>query len=220
VARAGRQTRSPARGSMAAMSLTLYYVPGTRASRARWMLEELEVPYAIERVDVKAGANKLPAYLAVHPLGHVPALRDDDVTMFESGAIVAYLADKFPEKGLAPATGAPERAAYLQWLFYAVSELEPVVAQMAGLGKIAEAERDVAKVAETKAKFDKVAAPVEKAIVGREFLLGASFSGADVLVAGVLGWARFVGLLDAHAELAAYVKRCTSRPASQRARKD
>src|SRR4051812_24127370 len=85
------------------MALKLFYVPQTRAGRARWMLEELGVPYAIEKIDVQAKQNQSPEYLEkVHPLGHVPALHDSDgdVTMFESAAICMYLADKFAEKKL------------------------------------------------------------------------------------------------------------------------
>jgi glutathione S-transferase len=203
------------------MSLTLYYVPASRAGRARWMLEELGVPYEIERVDVKAKANRSPEYLdKVHPLGHVPALRDGDMTMFESAAIVLYLADKFPEKKLAPPPGAPERGPYLQWAIYAMSELEPTVAAMSALNKIPESERDHARVADLRVKFASVAAPVTKQLAGREHLLGSEFTAADLLVAAVLGWAKVTGMLEDKPDLVAYVRRCTSRPASQRSRAD
>src|SRR4051794_3745039 len=109
--------------------LKLYYVPRTRAVRARWMLEELGVPHELHRVDLANGEHRSPEYLArVHPLGHVPVLVDGETAIFESAAIIAYLADRFPEKQLAPAPGSPERGPYYQWMFYAVTELEPHVA--------------------------------------------------------------------------------------------
>jgi glutathione S-transferase len=206
------------------MGLTLFYVPFTRAGRARWMLEELGVPYAIEKIDVKARQNHSPEYLAVHPLGHVPALRDSDgdVTMFESAAICLYLADKYPDKELAPALGTPARAYYYQWMVYSMSELEPTVAGLATLAKIPEAERDPARVEAARARFATAAGVIQRHLEksGTEFMLGNEFLAVDVMVAGVLGWAKVLGALDGHPGLVTYVKRCTSRPAFQRSRAD
>jgi glutathione S-transferase len=205
------------------MGLKLFYVPFTRAGRARWMLEELGVPYEVEKVDVKAKQNRSEEYRSkVHPLGHVPALHDDDgdVTMFESAAICMYLADKFPEKGLAPAIGSPKRAYYYQWMVYSMAELEPTVAALAIVARIPEADRDPTKIEAKRAKFAE-AAGVIKAHLGRsgqEYMLGGEFSAADVMIAGVLGWAKVLGALEHEPELLAYLKRCTSRPASQRSR--
>ena len=205
------------------MSLTLYYVPQTRAGRARWMLEELAVPYAIEKIDVKARQNDSPAYRKIHPLGHVPALHDSDgdVTMFESAAICMYLADKFPEKRLAPAFGTPARGPYYQWMVFSMAELEPTVAALAVLNRIPEAERDPAKVAEKRARFEQVAGVITKHLVDgdRAYMLGAEFSAADVMMAGVLGWGRILGAPFAP-ELLAYLQRCTGRTAFKASRAD
>ena len=89
--------------------MKLYYAPHTRASRPRWLLEELGVPYELVRVDVAHQENRQAPYLLINPLGHVPALVDGDMTIIESAAICMYLADKFPEKKMAPAVGSPPR---------------------------------------------------------------------------------------------------------------
>ncbi len=205
------------------MGLKLFYVPFTRAGRARWMLEELGVPYEIEKIDVKAKQNKTPEYLEkVHPLGHVPALRDsdNDVTMFESAAICMYLADKFPDKQLAPPVGTPARAHYYQWMVYSMSELEPTVTVLAGLNKVPEEQRDAAAVEAARGKFNNAASAIKRHLEARayEYMLGHEFTAVDVMTAGVLGWAKILGALENQPELLAYVKRCTSRPASQRSR--
>jgi glutathione S-transferase len=206
------------------MGLKLFYVPFTRAGRARWMLEELGVPYELERIDVKGGQNHSPEYLEkVHPLGHVPALYDSqaDVTIFESAAICMYLADKFIDKKLAPAFGSAARGPYYQWMVYSMAELEPTVAAINVLHKIPEAERDAAKFAEKRAKLVTAASVVKQHLARRgfDFMLGNDFSAADVMTAGVLGWARVLGALD-DAELVTYLKRCTSRPAFAKSRAD
>ena len=206
------------------MSLKLFYVAFTRAGRARWMLEELGVPYELERIDPREKKeNRTPEYLEkVHPLGHVPALRDSDgdVTMFESAAICMYLADKFPEKQLAPPPGSPARAGYYQWMVYSMSELEPTVAAVSGYNKLPEDKKDPARLAELRGKFAHVAGPIQKHLATREYMLGGEFQAVDVMIAGVLGWAKVSGLLDNQPELTAYVRRCTSRPAAQRSRAD
>jgi glutathione S-transferase len=203
------------------MTLSLYYVPYTRAGRARWMLEELEVPYELAKIDPKAGQNKTPEYLEkVHPLGHVPALHDSDgdVTVFESAAICMYLADKFPEKKLAPPPGTPARGHYYQWMVFSMAEIEPTIVKLAALAKIPEAERRPEKVEEARIAFAKVVAPVAKQLGKGEYLLGAEFGAVDVMMAGVLGWAKMLGALETHPVLLEYVRRCTSRPASKRSR--
>ena len=110
--------------------MKLYSNPFSRGTRPRWLLEELGVPYALVHVDMKAGAHKEPGYRAIHPLGRVPALVEEDGrTVIESGAICLYLADKYIDRGLAPAFGSPARGAYYQWAFYAYATLEAPVTQ-------------------------------------------------------------------------------------------
>ncbi len=107
--------------------MQLYFAPRTRASRPRWLLEELEVPYELVKLDLSKQESRTPAYVALHPFGEVPVLVDGDVTLFESSAICLYLADRFPEKRLAPSLGSPDRGPYLQWMLFAEVVLEPVV---------------------------------------------------------------------------------------------
>jgi glutathione S-transferase len=201
--------------------MKLYYVPQTRAGRARWMLEELEVPHELVRVDVAAKQHKSPDHLRIHPLGHVPALVDGELTMFESAAIVAYLADKFPEKRLAPPPGSPPRGLYYQWLFYAMTELEPHCSMITRhTPRLPEPERIPAIVEVAQAAFHANAVALEQALAdGRQFLLG-EFSAVDVVVGGVLAWARALGLLAPHPSLEEYSKRLAGRPAARRARAD
>jgi glutathione S-transferase len=193
--------------------MKLYYAPQTRALRPRWLLEELGVPYEIIRLDMSKGEHKKPDYLAVHPHGAVPALVDGDTTLIESAAICAYLADKFPEKRLAPAPGTPARGLYYQWLFYAMATLEPAVLECF-LQK-----DDSVKLAKAKQGFGEVAAVLEKTLAGRQFLL-EEFSAADVVVGSMLLWSRMMGLLEGYPSLQAYAGRLTERPAFARARKD
>ena len=94
--------------------MKLYYAPQTRATRPRWMLEEIGAPYELVRLQLSKGEHKQPEYLKIHPHGAVPAYSDGEVTMFESAAICAYLADKFPDKRLAPPLGSPQRGLYYQ----------------------------------------------------------------------------------------------------------
>ena len=202
--------------------MKLYYVPQTRAARARWMLEELGVPYEMHRVDNKNRENDRPAYRALHPLGHVPVLVDGDVTIFESAAIVAWLADRFPEKKLAPAvTDVKGRAAYQQWMFFGMATMEPPIAQVwAHTRSRPEEKRIPALVEESRARFQDVASVVEREIASKPWILGDAFSAADIVVGGCVNWARSLTLLDEHPACKDYSKRLMERPAFQAATKD
>src|SRR5262245_31306553 len=105
--------------------LKLYYASQTRAGRPRWLLEEIGTPYELVRLELAKSDQKKPAYLKINPNGTVPALVDGDLALFESAAICQYLADKFPDKKLAPPVGTPARGRYYQWIHYAMSALEP-----------------------------------------------------------------------------------------------
>ena len=191
--------------------MKLYYAPLSRSFRAFWMLEELGVPYERERVDVRAGAHKQPAYLAVNPSGKVPALVDRGVAISESGALCAYLADRFPERGLAPALDAPERGAYLRWMFYAVGVMEPSFTD-------AVLKRESPNFSVAWGDWKSVAGVVGDALAPGPWLLGPRFSAADVMVGSVVQWGVEVAkLLAGDAALVAYCERFRARPAFQRA---
>ena len=202
--------------------LKLYYVPRTRAVRVRWMLEELGVPYELHRVDLMAGEQRSAEYLArVHPLGHVPALIDGDTCIFESGAIIAHLADRFPEKQLAPTPGSPERGPYYQWLFYAMTELEPHVQLYSAHTQRLPEDRRIAAVAdEARRALNANLLALEQALSdGREFVLGR-FTAADVVVSGVVGWAFMLRMIEDRPLTQAWSKRLADREAARRSRAD
>ena len=107
--------------------ITLYYSPQTRATGARILLEELGAPYDLHVLNMKAGEQRQPAYLAINPLGKVPAIRQGEALVTEQVAIFIYLADLFPEAGLTPALDDPDRGPYLRWMTYYGSSFEPAV---------------------------------------------------------------------------------------------
>jgi glutathione S-transferase len=177
------------------------------------MLEELGVPYTIVRVDLDAKENREPGYLRVHPLGRVPVLVDDAVTIFESIAICMYLADKYSERGLAPPVSSPLRAPYYQWLLFCASTIEPAIGRWAQHGgDVTEAEREKARE-----RFGEAADVLTRALSTGEHMLGVAFSTVDVIVGSNLNWAGRVGLLDGRDALSGYVDRMLARPAARRA---
>ena len=201
--------------------MKLYYAPQTRATRARWLLEELEVPYELERVNLSAGEQKSPAYRKIHPLGRVPALVDSDLKLFESAAICAYLADKFPEKKLAPAVGTPERGLYYQWLVYVMATAEPpLVDVFLHTVRLPVEERSAAIAEQGRREWGEAAGVLERSLEGKSFLVGDRFTAADVMIGSLVGWARALRLLDGLPTLEAYSKRLTERPAYKRATAD
>lgn len=199
--------------------MKLYFSPRTRAARARWMLEELEVPYELVTLDLTKGEQKTPEYLAINPMGAVPALVDGDVTMFESAAIVLYLADKFAEKGLAPAPNSPERGAYYQWAFFAMATLEPLISDISSHTNFLPEDKRLPQVVEMSGvKLKRMLAILETHLTTRDYLLGDKFSAVDVIMSALIQWAAFMGLVAGFDHVKAYAKRCTQRPAHIRAR--
>jgi glutathione S-transferase len=201
--------------------MKLYYVPMTRSNRPRWLLEELGAPYEIVRLDIGAKENRRAEYLALNPLGHVPTLVDGDVVIFETLAICLYLADKFYERGLAPSSESPERAAYLQWTIFAVVSAEKAVEQFHEHTLVLAEEDRQPRVAEkARARFHDLADVVQAGLGDREYLVGNRFTTADLMMGSVLTWGRMLGLLADHPLLEAYAKKQIGRPAAKRARAD
>jgi glutathione S-transferase len=178
--------------------MKLYYAPQTRALRPLIMLEELGVPYEIVPIDFKGGEHKSAEYRKIHPHGQLPAFQDGTLTMFESAAICAYLADKFPDKRMAPALGTVERGMYFQWMFYSVAALEAFAL-------------DREKMKESFLVLD-------RAVAEQEFIVGKLMTAADVMIGSGLVWidARH-HLLSDFPSLEAYTKRMLERPSFQRA---
>jgi glutathione S-transferase len=198
--------------------MKLYFFPQTRATRPRWMLEELGLSYEMVQVDLTKGEQKKPEYMKVHPLGVLPALDDNGFTLFESAAIVMYLADKYPEKGFAPALGTKERGEYYQWSFFAMTEAEPPTTTIfRQMRFVPEAERQLDLVEQSSKRFKFVASAVEERLKGRDYLVGNKFTAADIIMGGVLGVGSLFGLLNDHPGLQAYYKRLMERPAAKKA---
>jgi len=204
--------------------IKVFYVPGTRATRALWLMEELvergPVDWEAVRLDVKGGENKRAPYLAIHPLGQVPAILDGETPVFESVAICLYLADRFLDRGLAPTFGSPLRAPYYQWAAFNPATLEPAIGEYARhTAQLPEAERVPALAEKAKGKCQEAARALEAVLAGKEYLVGDRFTAADILTAGNLNWARRVGLLEGHPALGEYATRLLARPAAVRAYK-
>lgn len=189
--------------------ITLFYSPQTRATGARILLEELKVPYELHVLNMKAGEQRQPAYLAINPLGKVPAVRVGDTLVTEQGAIYLYLADLFPEAGLAPDLTDPDRGAYLRWLFIYGSCFEPAVIDRF-------MKREPGSMNETPyTSYASLIDMLETALTKGPYLLGERFTAADLLWGIALRWTTMFGLVEARPAFQAYMERISSREAVQ-----
>jgi glutathione S-transferase len=201
--------------------MKLFYSQYTRAGRVRWMLEEIGVPFELVRISFAKGEHRTPEFLAVNPSGAVPALIDGDLKLSESSAIVMHLADKFADKGLAPALGTDARAEYYRWIVYVPATVDPVLEAITMHGRFFPEERRIpAFVEDGKRKWSSISKVLEAAVEGPRYVVGGAFSAADVIVGSALGWVGFLGMLGEHPKLAAYLDMVSSRPAYQRAYAD
>src|SRR5213593_700068 len=173
--------------------IKLYGVPQSRAMRALWMLEELGLPYEHVKVNFATGDTRKPEYLRINPNGHIPALQDGDLIIWESMAINLYLARRY-DKGLWPKTVEGEGRAF-QWSLWAMTELEePLLTALLHRMFLPEAERDPKKADDAAERFKKPLAVLEGALAGKAYLLGDAFTVADLNVASVMSWAPLAGL--------------------------
>jgi glutathione S-transferase len=193
-------------------SLTLYTNPMSRGRIARWMMEEVGEPYETVLLDY-GPAMKAPDYLAVNPMGKVPAIKHGDVVVTEGAAICAYLADAFPERNLAPPPGDPRRAAYYRWLFFAAGPVEAAVTGKA-LGLLAPKEKSGMAGYGT---FDDVMNALEGAVAQGPYICGEQFTAADVYVGAQIGWGLQFGTIDKRPAFVAYSARLREREAATRA---
>lgn len=192
--------------------LVLYTHPMSRGRVARWMLEEVGQPYRAEVLDYGA-AMKAPEYLAVNPMGKVPALRHGEVVVTETAAICAYLADVFPEAGLAPPPGDPARGPYHRWLFFCAGPLETAVTNKA-LGLAVPPGKEAMAGFGT---YDAVIDTLEGALSQSDHLAGDRFTAADLYVGAHLGWGMMFGTIEKRPAFARFVERVDARPAAKRA---
>lgn len=200
-------------------TLKLYGCPNTRSLRAVWALEEAGATYDYVKVELLKGGGRAAAYLAVNPGGKVPALVDDDVVITESGAIVTHIGECFSASGLVPGGDQPKRrAAYFEWCFFVQSELEQPLWTIAKHRFALPAELRVAQIEPTAIKeFQRAVSVAEARLGGREFALGDAFSGADILLAHTIAWARSARVPYESAVLDTYFERIWARPARVRA---
>src|SRR5262249_40731842 len=183
-----------------------------RSSIVRWMLEEVGEPYDIHLLDLQRGDTRAPAYLAVNPMGKVPALRHGDVVITEGAAICAYLADEFPKARLNVPVGDPRRGVYLKWRFVGPSGVEPAIADRA----YPRAEGPSASTLGY-GSYDAVVDVLAQAVAQGPYLMGDHFTAADVVIGSGLRWGMMFKLLPERPEFTAYVGRLSERPALQRA---
>jgi glutathione S-transferase len=192
--------------------LTLYHAAPSRSSIVRWMLEEIGEPYDIHFLSLSKGDNRAPDYLAVNPMGKVPALRHGDVVIAESAAICTYLADEFPRAKLNVPIGDARRGPYLKWLFFGPSCIEPAMMDRAFPRK-----EEARRAALGYGDFDTVMNVVAKAVASGPYILGDQFTAADVVIGSGLRFGMMFKLLPERGEFTAYTGRLAQRPALQRA---
>jgi glutathione S-transferase len=189
----------------------LYYFPRTRAFTSLWMLEEIGQPYEIARVDLRAPGHPTAAYRKINPMGKLAGFEDDNgCAMGETAAILLYLADKFPEAGLAPAIDDPQRGRFLQWLMFPATTMEPVMT-----------EKRLKLTPNTSQSgwgdYDRAMGALEAALQPGPWLQGDRFTAADLYVSSHLNYGMQFGMIDRRPIFDAVVERATARPAFRRA---
>jgi glutathione S-transferase len=196
-----------------AEQLVLYTNPMSRGRIARWMIEEVGEPYRTEVLDY-ATTMKAPDYLAVNPMGKVPALRHGDIVVTETAAICAYLADAFPQANLAPPPGHQLRGPYYRWLFFTAGPVEAAMSNKA-LGFVVPPERERMI---GYGRIDRVMTALEAALSRADYLVGDSFSAADLYVGSQLGFGMMFGTIERRPAFEQYWQRMSSRAAYRRAK--
>lgn len=191
--------------------ITLFWSPRTRAARAMWMLEELGEPFDVKTINIRDDASKSdPEFRAASPMGKVPALADGDAMLADSAAIGMYLADRYPAAGLAPAADDAARGMYLYWMVYTPGVLEPAMMEKFGGW-------DTDRISRGWGDFDLMIETLEKGVGEGPWILGDTFSAADVMLGSSVFFMKQFKILPESPVLEAYLERCLARPAYQRA---
>lgn len=192
--------------------LTLYTNPMSRGRIARWMLEEIGQPYQVQLLNYGAQMNT-PEYLALNPMAKIPTLTHGDAIVTECAAICAYLADAFPQAGLAPQPSSPDRAAYYRWMFFAAGPIESAMLHKALGIEIPDDKRGTVGYGD----MGRVLTTIEHAVRNTPYLCGKQFTAADVYFGSQIGWGLKFGTLPSSDVLQKYWARLEERPACQRA---
>ena len=198
--------------------LKLHFAPNSRAGRIVWLLEELELPYELNRMDFHPKDLKSDEHLSRHPLGRVPVLDDGDVRIFESGAIVEYVLARHKNGGLKPAVDSPMFPEYLQWFHYCEGMVMPPVNTIVVQTLLLPPERrDETALSQAQRLLGKALAPVDEALAGRDYLIG-DFSAADIMLGHALFMSNRTGCVtDEMTNIKGYIGRIEQRPAFQKA---
>ncbi len=191
--------------------IRLYWSPQTRSARALWALEEVAQKYEVVPIHIRAEDRRDPkGFLAASPLAKVPALDDDGVMVADSAAIALYLAERYAPGALASKPNGPSRGAFLYWLFFTPSVIEPAMAE-----KFAKLEPN--PTAYAWGSFDRMVTAMETRLEGREWVAADRFTMADLMLAGSIQFMSMFGVLEPSAVLKTYMDRCLARPAYARA---
>ena len=186
--------------------MKFFWCPNTRASRVLWMLEEAGVDYDRILIDIRdPGTPRDPDFALASPMGKVPALADGDVKLADSAAICLYVADRYPECGLAPAVDDPARGAYLYWMLYTPAVMEPAMSERfngTAPNRLSNGWGD----------FDAMVETLENGLKTGPWLLGDTFSAADVMVGSSVLFMEAFNILPDSAAMQAYKERCGARP--------
>ena len=191
--------------------VVLYSNPQSRGRTIHWLLEELGAPYEMRVLDLSKGEHKTPQFLAINPMGKVPAIVHRGVVVTEAAAICVYLADEFPAAGLAPKIGDPQRGTYLRWFFFAAGCYEPaVVDKMFGRPPV---ER---KGAIGYGSLEDTLNAMEAALKPGPYILGERFSAVDIYVGSQIHFSLMTKAIEPRPVFQKYADRVASRPAMQR----
>ncbi|THD79261.1 MAG: glutathione S-transferase family protein [Phenylobacterium sp.] len=193
--------------------LIFYTNPMSRGRIVRWMLEEVGQPYETEILSYET-TLKSPAYLAINPMGKVPAIKHGDTVVTECGAICAYLADAFPQAGLAPPLGDKRRGPYFRWMFFAAGPIEAAVTNRSLGVEIKPEQKRMAGYG----SYEDVMNGIETALTAGDYVLGDTFSAADVYFGSHIGWGLQFGSIEKRPSFERYNERLQNRPAAVRAR--
>ncbi len=192
-------------------TITLYHSPNTRSYSALLLLEELGAPYDLKILNMKAGENRQPPYLAVNPMGKVPAIKHGNAIVTEQVAIALYLADLFPKAGLAPAVGDPLRGPYLRWLVFYAASFEPAVVDR--YRKLEPAAQAMLPYGD----FDTMLKTLTAQLAKGPWITGERFTAADVIWGSGLYWTTMFKIVPELPGIKAYLERYSARPSVARA---
>jgi glutathione S-transferase len=186
--------------------MKLYFNPKSRATVAKWMLDECGATYEIVPIDLEKREHKAPEFLAVNPAGKLPALVDGATKLFENAAIGLYLGERFPEAKVAPQPGAPGRGRYLSLMVYSTSQLEPA------MGDALLRQQTVSTRGWT--DFETAKSVIERELGDGPYLFGQQFTLADIMIGSMFMWARVWGTSTGRPKLEGYVDRLSQRNAA------